>query len=111
MDSSSETSLKELLVHLGENWDNPAAHESFLSACEACGKLAFAAQEYRKIAEDSADSRAPLAQEKLSSITARALLVLDASRTVRKDGKKVITWLAVCVSATLILLCLYLVSR
>ncbi len=106
---TESSGLKSLLSHLLENWENPAAHDTFLEACDAAHQLPFAAREYRKISLMPDPERAERAEEQLQKITARALSQLEASRATPRDTKRIMTWIAIVVASALVLTCAWLI--
>ena len=82
-DSALETLWKNALDH----WDNDAAHRAFLEYCQKHDQLAEAAVRYRGMRADH--ERGPVAEKKLTAITALAFARLESSRTPdrRKRGR------------------------
>ena len=82
-DSALETLWKNALDH----WDNDAAHRAFLDYCQKHDQLAEAAVRYRGMRGDH--ERGPVAEKKLTAITALAFARLESSRTPdrRKQGR------------------------
>jgi hypothetical protein len=74
-DSALETLWKNAL----DRWEDEAAHRAFLEYCRQRNQLVEAAVRYRGMKGDHA--RGPLAERKLTAITALALARLEGSRT------------------------------
>jgi len=82
-----DTALETLWKNALDHWDNDAAHRAFLEYCQKHDRLVEAAVRYRGMKGDHL--RGPVAQQKLTAITALALTKLAVSRSPdrRKQGR------------------------
>lgn len=82
-DSTLETLWKNVL----DRWEDEKAHRAFLEHCRHHDALVEAAVRYRGMRGDH--SRGPLAEKKLTAITAMALARLESARSPdrRKQGR------------------------
>jgi hypothetical protein len=75
----SDSALETLWKNALERWEDEAAHRAFLEYCRQKNQLVEAAVRYRGMKGDHA--RGPLADRKLTAITAMALARLESART------------------------------
>lgn len=110
-ETSSEAvlSLQALWEHSLEKWEDEAAHQALLEACDAQDALAFAAKRYRSLLSDP--SRVDAAQKQLDKITVLAFSRIDAARSPPPNTKRGVTLAALAVSLFLIASSLYFASR
>jgi hypothetical protein len=83
----ADRGLETLWKNALEHWDNDAAHRAFLEYCQKHDKLVEAAVRYRGMRGDHA--RGPVAEKKLTAITALAFARLESARSPdrRKQGR------------------------
>lgn len=72
--------LEALWKKVLDDWENDAAHGSFLEYCQTSDQLLEAAVRYRGMAGDR--SRGPSADKRLSAISLLALSKLESARTL-----------------------------
>ncbi len=83
---------KELLwKRVTDQWDDPAAHGSFLEYCQRAGALSDAAARYRGMAGDR--ERGPEAQRRLQAVVLLATQAMMADRMPPQQGPP--GWLSV----------------
>jgi hypothetical protein len=101
----ADAALETLWKHALDHWENEAAHRAFLEYCQKHDLLVEAAVRYRGMRGDHA--RGPLAEKKLTAITALALARLESARSPdrRKQGRALgLALVAVFIAGTLGLL-------
>lgn len=84
--------LEALWRNALSRWEEDAAHQAFLEACRASGRLADAAARYRSVAGDH--SRRETAEKKLTAITLLAFAELESTRRPLTKAKASWTLLA-----------------
>lgn len=109
MDASHEATLTELWEGLLTNWQQESAHAAFLEAAAIYDALPFAARLYRGTLDDP--ERQGRAQAQLDKITVQALSMLEATRTPPSSNKRVMTWIAMGVSLSLIGWSIFAITR
>jgi hypothetical protein len=101
----TDGALDTLWKHALDHWDDDAAHRAFLEYCQKYDRLAEAAVRYRGMKGDHV--RGPVAEKKLTAITALAFARLESARTPerRKRGRTVsLVLIALFIAGTLGLL-------
>ncbi len=107
----TDRGLSALWEYVEENWEEAAAHDALLQACDAAGALAFGASLYRKELESENSSRVERSEEQLRKITVLAFAQIEASQSMPPNTKRWTMLLAAAVSSLLIGACLYAISR
>lgn len=105
-DESGDPALLALWERVDAQWEEETVHEHFLQLAAERGELAFAAHRYRRESEAQA-KRSHQAEQQLKKLTALAFAQLDASHTPPPDSKRLMTWIALLVSLTLLGSCFY----
>lgn len=101
----ADAALETLWRNALEHWQDEAAHRAFLEYCRQHDRLVEAAVRYRGMRGDHA--RGPVAEKKLTAITAMALARLESARTPdRRKPSRILGYVLVVlfVTATLGLL-------
>lgn len=101
--------LETAWAEVEADWEDDARHAAFVSKCRLAGKLGFAAVKYRAVSSGQEEAyrslatRSEDAKKRLGSITALALVEMQATATQPEDTDKVMRWLkAVAVLALLL---------
>jgi hypothetical protein len=81
----ADSALETLWKHALDHWDSEAAHRAFLEHCQKTEQLVEAAVRYRGMKGDHA--RGPVAERKLTAITALAFAQLESARTPERPKR------------------------
>ena len=98
----SDPAFEALWKHVVNHWEEEASHGAFLEHCQRTDQLAEAAARYRGMTGDR--DRGPLARKRLQGVTILALAKLEASRTPRRQIKKLAAHVVLLVLFSAVLL-------
>ena len=85
----ADPSLEALWKHVLDNWENDAAHRSFLEYCQNHEALDAAAVRYRGMKGDR--DRGPSAEKRLTAVLMLAMSKLEVSRAEPKAASSALT--------------------